>query len=501
MRASRRAGTLIALVLIAVGIGAGIRVLGRARRGKEAAANSTGSPKQAEALYHCPMHPTMQSDKPGNCPICGMRLVRVEKTETERASQPEVPPPRPAAPKRKLMYRSTMNPTEVSDRPGKDSMGMEMVPVETEETGEGAVKGLASVRLSTAKRQLIGVRTTRVTRARVVREVKTVGRVALDETRLHHVHSKVEGWIESLHVIATGEAVRKGQPLLSLYSPELLASQEEFLLALKASRDLTDRASPDARSRAEDLVESARRRLLLFDLTPGQIEELEKKGKPARTITLFSPLSGIVMQRNVTHGEKIDPSTPLLDVADLSKVWVLASVYEYELPFVKSGQKAAMTLAYLPGKRYEGRVSLIYPVLDAASRTVQVRLEFTNPQGELKPEMYADVELEGDLGVRLTVPDSAVLSSGTRDIVFVDRGEGYFDPREVRIGVRLPGSVEILDGLHEGESVVTSANFLVDSESKLKAALEAAASPSPSAPKARPQTRPSTQTAPPGGRR
>jgi Cu(I)/Ag(I) efflux system membrane fusion protein len=500
MRASRLAGILIVLALVAVGIGAGIRFLGRAKTEEEAAAKPARSPKEAEPLYHCPMHPTMQSDKPGNCPICGMRLVPVEKTETEGALQSGAPQSRLAGPRRKLMYRSTMNPTEVSDRPGKDSMGMEMVPVETEEAGEGAVEGLASVRLSPGKRQLIGVRTTRVTRAPVVREVKTVGRVVVDETRLHHVHSKVEGWIEQLHVIATGEAVRKGQPLLSLYSPELLASQQELLLALKVSRDLPGGSPSDARSRAEGLVESARKRLLLFDLTEGQIEELEKTGQPTRTITLFSPISGIVMQRNVTHGEKIDPSTPLLDVADLSEVWVLASVYEYELPFVKPGQKATMTLAYLPGKRYEGRVSLVYPVLDGLSRTVQVRLEISNPRLELKPEMYTDVELESDLGERLTVPESAVLSSGSRDIVFVDKGEGYFDPREVKLGVRLPDSVEILNGLREGEKVVTSANFLVDSESKLKAALEAAAAPpQQSAPKTRPQTQP--QTAPAGERR
>ena len=498
MRASRLAGIVVALVLIAVGIWTGIRLLGGARKRQEAG-NHAGSQKQAGALYHCPMHPTMQSDKPGSCPICGMKLVPVEPTETEGASPSGAPPSRLSGGKKKLVYRSTMNPSEVSDRPGKDSMGMEMVPVETEEADDGGVEGLASVRLSTAKRQLIGVRTTRVTRGPVVREVKTVGRVAVDETRLHHVHSKVEGWIEQLHVIATGEAVRKGQPLLSLYSPELLASQQEFLLALKASRDLSAGSPSEARSRAQELVESARKRLLLFDLTEGQIDELEKTGQPTRTITLFSPLSGIVMQRNVTHGERIDPNTPLLDVADLSKVWVLASVYEYELPFVKPGQKAAMTLAYLPGKRYAGRVSLIYPILDAASRTVQVRLEFANPQGELKPEMYADVELQGELGVRTTLPESAVLSSGTRDIVFVDRGDGYFDPREVKIGVRLPGSVEILDGVRQGESVVSSANFLVDSESKLKAALEAAAAPPP--PSTGRRKKPQAQTAPSGAQR
>ncbi|MCI0567365.1 MAG: efflux RND transporter periplasmic adaptor subunit [Acidobacteria bacterium] len=482
-------GTLFVLALIAVGIVAGIRILGPAGESVENASPG-GASQQTEARYHCPMHPTMVSDKPADCPICGMRLVPIEESEPERPPAQTQPSQTQPAQPRKVMYRSTMNPAEVSESPGKDSMGMEMVPVEVEEGGVGGVAGLASVQIPLRKRQLIGVRTTAVERSPVIRKLKTVGRIIPDETRLHHIHTKVEGWIERLNVNATGEPVRKGQPLLSLYSPELLATQEEHLLALKARRDLPEGAPPDAVRRADELVGSSRRRLLLFDMTKGQIDELEESGEPQRTVVLHSPLSGIVMQRYVTHGEKIDPSMPLLDLVDLSEVWVIASIYEYELPFVKVGQKARMTLSYLPGKAFEGRVSLVYPILESATRTVQVRLEFSNPRLELKPEMYADVELQSDLGERLTVPESAVLSSGTRDVVFVERGEGYFDPREVKVGLRLPDSVEILAGLQEGESVVTSANFLVDSESKLKAALEAAGAPAGNS-----QTTP-TQTAP-----
>ena len=495
-------GGLIIAVAIAAGALIGIRFSGEARKGD--GISPITSPQRARTLYHCPMHPSMQSDKPGNCPICGMRLIPVEEAETGAPiaqTEPTTPQPSQTQPSRRkrLIYRSTMNPSEVSDRPGKDSMGMEMVQVEVEAEGEHTVEGLAPIQIPLRKRQLIGVRTTVVTRAPVTRTLKTTGRVTVDERRLHHIHSKVDGWIETLGVNATGEPVRKGQPLLRLYSPELLATQQEFLLALKARRDLHEEDSGDSLKRADELLESSRRRLLLFDMTSGQIQELEKTGQPMQMVTMYSPLTGIVMQRNVTHGEKIDPSMSLLDVADLSVVWVMASVYEYELPFVRVGQKARMTLSYLPGKTYEGRVSLVYPVLDALSRTVQVRVEIPNPRMELKPEMYADVELQSNLGERLTVPESAVLSSGSRDIVFLDRGDGYFDPREVKLGLRLPDSVEILDGLREGESVVTSANFLVDSESKLKSALEAAAaSPEPSAPRA-PQTQP--QTAPSGGRR
>ena len=420
------------------------------------------------------MHPAMQSDKPGDCPICQMRMVPIEGEEG-----PGAPATQPSG--KKVIYRSTMNPSEVSDRPGKDSMGMEMVPVDVEqEPARGSkVEGLSTVRIAPRKQQLIGVRTSVVKRALFVRRIRTVGRIVPDETRLHHIHTKVEGWVEKLHVNATGEKVRKGDPLLSLYSPELLATQEEFLVALRAKKALGAGSLPEVAEGAAELLDSSRRRLLLFDFTPEQLRKLEETGEASRAVTLYAPITGTVLMRNVTHGEKVRPDMTLFDVADLSQVWVLASVYEYELPFVKTGQAATMTLSYLPGRSYRGRVSLVYPVLDSATRTVQVRLEVSNPNLDLKPEMYAHVELESDLGERLAVPDTAVLSSGTRNIVFVAQGDGYFEPREVRLGLRLPDRVEILEGLSEGEAVVTSGNFLVDSESKLKAALEAVGAPPP----------------------
>jgi len=373
-----------------------------------------------------------------------------------------------------VIYQSTMNPGELSDKPGKDSMGMEMVPVETD-GGAQAVEGLAGVRIPFRKQQLIGVRTIVARRAPFVRAIRAVGRVTADETRLHHVHTKVGGWIETLYADATGEKVRKGQPLLSLYSPELLATQEEYLVALRSRRAMKEGSLPDLVHGAEDLVASARQRLLLYDLTPEQIHHLEETDEASRTVTLYAPLTGHVIARKVSHGERIEPDTPLLDIADLSQIWVIASVYEYELPFVRVGQRATMTLTYVPGTIYRGRVVLVYPVLDETTRTAQVRLEFDNPDLALKPEMYAHVELESDLGERLSVPDSAVLSTGTRDIVFVAQGDGYFEPREVQVGLRLPDAVEILGGLTEGETVVASGNFLIDSESKLKAALQATA--------------------------
>ncbi|PYT06155.1 MAG: efflux RND transporter periplasmic adaptor subunit [Acidobacteria bacterium] len=398
--------------------------------------------------YHCPMHPKMISDRPGDCPICQMRMVPMDAaTEgagtvdagadagtsgagTKEAGQPEV---RNAPSKKKILYRSTMNPNEISDRPGKDSMGMEMVPVEVEEEAPAArasVEGLSPVRISLQKQQLIGVKTTAVAVSPLRRTVRAVGRVTFDETRLHHIHTKVSGYVERLHANATGELVRKGEPLVEIYSPELLASQQEYLVALAARARTSGSSLPSV-----------------------------------------APMSGTVIQRNVTHGERVGPEMTLLELADLSRVWVLASVYEYELPFVREGEKATMSLSYVPGVSFEGRVSKIYPVLDAATRTAQVRLEFPNPGLVLKPEMYAEVQLVADLGKRLAVPDTAVMETGTRSIVFVDRGEGFFEPREISIGLRLPDRYEVLGGLREGEKVLTAGHFFIDSESRLKAAL------------------------------
>ena len=396
--------------------------------------------------YHCPMHPAMISDKPGDCPICGMRMVPIESA-SRKVEQGAVAP---TGSGKKVFYRSTMNPAEVSDKPGKDAMGMEMerVEVDTEPSPGGSPEGLAVVRIPERKQQLIGVKTGVVGLAPFVRDLKTVGRVTVDETRIHHVHTKIEGWVDTLFVNATGEKVAKGQPLLSIYSPELLATQEEYLLAWKALKSLGAQASPEAGRRAEDLVQSSRRRLLLYDFSSHQIDELERSGAAMRAVTLYAPISGFIMQRNVTQGEKITPESNLLDIADLSKVWVLASIYEYEAPFVRVGQSAAMSLAYQPGKRYEGKVTLIYPMLEEGSRTIQARLEFLNPGTELRPEMFADVTLHADLGKRLVIPESAVISTGTRSVVFVAREKGVFEPREVLLGLRLPDALEVIEGLH-----------------------------------------------------
>jgi len=447
----------------------------------------------AVRLWHCPMHPSIRSDKPGECPICQMSLVPAQEDDSNAGGVDT------GGTGKRVVYHSTMNPNEVSDKPGKDSMGMEMVAEEVVDAPAGggpAVEGLAPVRIPAARQQLIGMTTAAVERVPFRRTIRAVGRIAYDETRLRHIHTKIGGYVERLYANAIGETVRAGEPLLEIYSPELLASQQEYLVALKARARTAGSSLPSVAGSGEELAASARRRLELFDLTPGQIEDLERTRQASRTMTLHAPISGTVLERMVTQGQKVEPEMTLLDLVDLSRVWVLASVYEYELPFVRQGQPARMTLSYLPGRSFEGRIALVYPTLDATTRTVLVRVEFANPDLQLKPDMYAEVELESDLGERLSVPETAVMETGERSVVFVDRGEGRFDPREVHVGLRLPDRYEILDGLAEGERVITSANFYVDSESKLKAALaQAAERPAPgggeaTTPAASPETPP-----------
>jgi Cu(I)/Ag(I) efflux system membrane fusion protein len=303
--------------------------------------------------------------------------------------------------------------------------------------------------------------------------------VTVDETSLRHVHTKIAGWVERLFVNATGESVKEGQPLLTIYSPDLVATGQEYLLALRARDRLSGSTLPSVKSSGDDLVESARRRLLLFDITPAEIEAMVTAGEAPRTSTLYAPVSGRILTRDVTQGQKIDPGMNLLEIADLTRVWVLADVYEYELPFVHEGQRATMTLSYLPGRTFEGRISLVYPMLSETTRTVKVRLEFANTDASLKPEMFAHVEIRSDLGTKIVVPATAVISTGERDLVFVKRGEGTYEPREVKLGVRLPDAFEVLEGLSEGEEVVVSGNFLLDSESSIKAALGAAGGGTP----------------------
>ena len=366
-----------------------------------------------------------------------------------------------------LYYRNPMGLSDTSPVPRQDSMGMDYIPVyEGEETQAGQVK------ISPDKVQKLGVRTEPVSSRELVRTVRAVGQFQLDERRQHTVTTKFEGYIERLHVNATGQPVKRGQPLMEVYSPELVSAQEEYLIAWNGRQSLRN-GTEESLTGVGLLAEGALKRLRNWDISDAQLQRLQKDGKATRTLTLYAPASGVVLEKMAVAGMRFMPGEPLFRIADLSAIWLLVDVFEQDLSLVHVGQSVKISVDAYPGQELTGKIAYIYPTVTPETRTAKIRVELTNPGGMLRPDMYASVQLVSGHGKAkaLTVPDSAVIDSGTRQVVLVQRAEGLFEPREVKLGMRSDSYAEVLQGLREGDNVVVRANFLIDAESNLKAAL------------------------------
>lgn len=383
----------------------------------------------------------------------------------------------PAPPKtvekseRKIRFwRSPMDPTEIYKEPGKDRMGMDLVPVYE---GEEAAGPPGTVRIDPATIQNIGVKTTIIERKPLSRDIRTIGRVDYDEKKVRRISPKIGGWVEQQYVNFPGQVVEKGERLLEIYSPELVATQEEYLIAVQYYERLKDSTVWNVAAGAESLLRSSEARLRYWDITGAQIKALRERSEITRTMVLHAPFKGIITERNIPEGGYVQPGQNLYNIADISSVWVYADIYEYEAPWLKLGQEAEMTLAYEPGKTYRGKVTYIYPYLKNMTRTLQVRMEFPNSKDfSLKPDMWANLTLRSAIAREgLAVPIQAVIRTGKSDIALVALGEGRFAPRELRLGPQAGDEFEVLDGLREGERVVTSALFLINSESNLQAAV------------------------------
>jgi len=441
--------------------------------------------QEGKQLYTCGMHPQVIQDEPGNCPICGMKLTPL-RSEPAVATTAEREPSqeehadmagdveKTANGKKKdkkiLYWRAPMDPTYISDKPGKSPMGMDLIPVyEGEEVASGSTISIDPVTV-----QNIGVRTAEVKRQPFSRIIRTVGHIDYDEETLYNINVKFSGWLEKLYVERTGDFVRKGQRLFEIYSPELVATQAEYLLAYKNQQRLAESEFKEVSSGAQSLLGATRQRLRFWDITDGEIQKLEQTGEVRKTLTIYSPAKGIIVHKNAIEGSYTKAGMDLFRIADLSTVWVYAHIFEYELPWIKVGQKVQMDLPYMPGRQFEGRVDYVYPYLDSKTRDVKIRLVFDNPAMELKPQMYANIRIESRAGDNvLVIPNEAIIRSGKRNLVFIDLGNGKFRPQDVIIGPEGEDAlVRVIAGLDEGQYIVTSAQFLLDSESRLREAIQ-----------------------------
>jgi len=423
----------------------------------------------AEQLYACGMHPAVIQNKPGNCPICGMKLTPIRKQPGAATALASATPFGSSRERKIKYYKSTLLLGEMSPTPRKDSLGMDMVPV-YEEKAQGA----STITIDPVTVQNMGIRVGVVTTGPLRRTIRTVGVIDFDETALADVTTKFKGWIEKLYVDATGRQVHSNEPLFEIYSPDLVSAQTEYLLALNQAA-----GAPGA----ESLKVTAQTKLKFFDISDEQIAELEKTRQAKKTLRVTAPRDGIVVEKMVVEGQMVDAGMKLYRLADLAIVWVQSPVYEQDLEFVRLGQEAVVSLSYLQDRKFRGRVTYVYPTVDEKTRTARVRMEFHNPGYFLKPGMFATVELQAELEPSaLLVPDAAVLRSGQKNTAFVALDGGRFEPRTVVLGPRSENNMyQVLSGLQQGERVVTSGQFMLDSESQLREAIQKMLQPASSA--------------------
>ncbi len=411
---------------------------------------NTVAPSPGKTFYTCGMHPWIIQDHPGNCPICGMKLEPVHKSAGAAT----------AGIHKVKFYKSSMKLGETSPVPAKDSMGMDMVPVYEDQAAEAS----SAIAIDSATIQMMNLQTTEIARGPLRRTLRTVGTIDYNETALADVTTKFKGWIEKLDVDATGQLVHRGEPLFEVYSPDIYSAEAEYLAVLNSSNDTS----------ASALREAALGKLKFYDISDGQIAELEKNRESRKTLQILAPMDGFVIEKNIVQGQMVDAGMKLYRLADLGVVWVFAQIYEQDLPYVQLGQEATVKLSSLPDREFRGRVTYVYPDVDEKTRTAKVRLEFENPGYFLKPGMFVSVQIASELEPSVVlVPDSAVLRSGEKNTVFVALPGGKFDPRAVVLGPESEHHMyEVVSGLQEGERVVTSGQFMLDSESQLREAIE-----------------------------
>ena len=422
----------------------------------------TADQRDEKLLYSCGMHPEVISEEPGDCPICGMKLTPIKssaQTGTGGLDQ-----------ERKVLYwQAPMDPTEIYDSPGKSRMGMDLVPVyEGDEAG-----GAGPIVIDGSVQQNMNLRLAKVEHRTISHVIRAFGKVTYAQDKQFSINTKISGWIEKLYVNKEGQKISRGEPLLEIYSPQLISTQEEYLLALNNKKKIGSSPSERIRANAERMLTLAKDRLKYWDIPEAEVENLDKTGKARRTILLRSQVSGVVIHKGVVEGDKIGPGMDLFHIADLSKVWVEASVYESDLPYIKKGQRTELELDHMPGERLEGTVDFIYPYLDKKARVNNVRMVFNNTNYSLKPDMFATVRIYAQVADdSMAVPTESIIYSGPRNIVFVTNGDGKFEPREVKIGAESDdGFTQVISGLFADEMVVVSGQFLLDSESQTREAI------------------------------